>query len=420
MPPNVHGVRRDETPLRILWTGEFSTSHGLTHGATLRLAHLARSLVRYGHSIHVLTDAEELNRPNLTRMLDQLVKEGFFTDYVVIPPPIPSPWQWRFTLPALHPLWRRRLLAGSIKPATNATLHHIERIAPDVCIVGSWRHWNLLPLLADRLPVVIDWCDSYTLYHLRQVQHAMRTHHFRRIARSAWELAVLAVHEWSLRNVAAGNLFASPADRRCFDRLSNHPERSYVLPNGVETPLQTPAHQDKIAGRLIFSGNLDFPPNVEAAIWFIDYVLPLVLIRHPHVRFVVAGQNPAPAILARVSDRVIVAGFVTDMRQEIAKSELYVAPMVTGSGFKNKVMEALAAGTCVAATSLAVEFMEEDLQQQLIVASTAEQLARAIGDHLNDPRQAQRGLSNAQSIVTDRYGWDKVALALESIIRTIR
>jgi len=163
----------------------------------------------------------------------------------------------------------------------------------------------------------------------------------------------------------------------------------------------------KIAGRLIFTGTMSFPPNHQAAMWFIQRVMPAVEQARGDVRFVVAGQDPCAELRAAARQNVIVTGLVPDLRQEIASSELYVAPLISGSGFKNKIVEAIASGTFVAATRMAVESMGERLQQLLLVADSADDLARKILRYLEDPERFDERLREAREIVKTEFAWER-------------
>ncbi len=98
-----------------------------------------------------------------------------------------------------------------------------------------------------------------------------------------------------------------------------------------------------------------------------ERVFPLVRQRIPEARIALVGPNPVQQLRAHASDHVEVPGFATDLNLEIARSALYIAPLITGSGFKNKIAEALANGTYVIGTSMAAEFLEPAIRAQLIV-----------------------------------------------------
>ena len=141
--------------------------------------------------------------------------------------------------------------------------------------------------------------------------------------------------------------------------------------------------------------------------WFIQHVMPSVEQARGDVRFVVAGQNPRDELRAAARQNVIITGLVPDLRQEIASSELYVAPLISGSGFKNKIVEAIASGTFVAATRMAVESLGERLQQLLLVADSADDLARNILRYLEDPARFDERLREARELVKTEFAWER-------------
>ena len=140
-------------------------------------------------------------------------------------------------------------------------------------------------------------------------------------------------------------------------RQAEAPERNHTLLNGLSVVIPS-AQPERIETRLIFTGNMNFPPNHEAAMWFIDHVLPLIRQHRPEVTLVVAGRNPLPELVAQSGPAVRVLGDVPDMLAEISASSLYVAPLVSGGGFKNKVIEAIACGMFVVSTRRGVEFLD--------------------------------------------------------------
>jgi glycosyltransferase involved in cell wall biosynthesis len=174
-----------------------------------------------------------------------------------------------------------------------------------------------------------------------------------------------------------------------------------------------------VENRLVFSGNMSFPPNYEGAIWFIDHVLPLLDARHHGLTFYVAGAYPVPELQQRgTRPGVEIAGFVADLDAEIARSRLYVAPLISGGGFKNKILEALAAGQFVVATSRAVEFLDPAITRLLLVGDTPEELAGHITAYLANPGAFEEHRAALQQIVRTQFTWERRALELLDIVRT--
>jgi glycosyltransferase involved in cell wall biosynthesis len=211
------------------------------------------------------------------------------------------------------------------------------------------------------------------------------------------------------------NLAVSPVDKSYLDRANGLPERNRVLLNGVESRAAEPC--PKVRGRIIFSGIMDFPPNYKSALWFIDEVFPLLRRERPDIKLVIAGGKPVEELRARADERIEVTGYVEDLRREIARSELYVAPLVSGGGFKNKVVEAVAAGTYVVATSMAVEFLGPEARRHLLVADTPREMADRVLAYLEDPRKYDADLAALTRIVNEELTWAAAAKGLAAVAR---
>jgi glycosyltransferase involved in cell wall biosynthesis len=160
---------------------------------------------------------------------------------------------------------------------------------------------------------------------------------------------------------------------------------------------------------------MSFPPNYQGAIWFIDQVMPVLRRRDPAIRLVVAGHDPAPQLLARASANVTITGSVASVRAEIQNSLLYVAPLISGTGFRNKVVEAIACGIHVIGTPTALEFLDADLRENLSEAATPMEFADRIFEYLEDPRAFEERISTAHRILREHYSWARRAKELEAI-----
>jgi glycosyltransferase involved in cell wall biosynthesis len=175
----------------------------------------------------------------------------------------------------------------------------------------------------------------------------------------------------------------------------------------------------KVPNRLIFSGNMDFAPNYEAALWFLDRVFPLVRQQIPEARIAIVGPNPVAELRARANDHVEITGFAPDLNQEIACSALYIAPLITGSGFKNKIAEALANGTYVVGTSTAAEFLEPGIRKLLTIVDEPAHMAEAIVRFLRDPAQYDEATTRLCDTVRERFTWGQRAAELAGLAASL-
>jgi glycosyltransferase involved in cell wall biosynthesis len=196
--------------------------------------------------------------------------------------------------------------------------------------------------------------------------------------------------------------------------------RVELVPNGVDAatfqPLPDVAEDP---ATIVFSGAMSFPPNVAAAEFLVREILPLVQASVPDARVVIAGRDPIAAVQALAGPRVEVTGRVPDLRPYLARATVVASPMVSGSGVKNKVLEAMAMGRPLAGTPLAVEGLDVEPGLHVAVGEGAEGMARQIVALLGDADARRRMGQAARERVAQRYTWEACAATYESLYRDL-
>jgi glycosyltransferase involved in cell wall biosynthesis len=189
--------------------------------------------------------------------------------------------------------------------------------------------------------------------------------------------------------------------------------RVAVVPNGVDTGAEPgPPAATPVLG---FHGAMDSTVNEAAAIALVDEVLPLVRTRHPDATALLIGRDPPPSLRRRASAAVEVTGWVEDVRARLADVAVYVAPLTDGFGIKNKVLEAMAAGLPVVATTRGVAGIGPG--DGVLLAETVPELAEGVVALLDDPgRRAQLGAAGRRRVTTE-HTWAGSAAALEAVWR---
>jgi glycosyltransferase involved in cell wall biosynthesis len=198
-----------------------------------------------------------------------------------------------------------------------------------------------------------------------------------------------------------------------------------VVPNGVDT-----AHFSRTAvvhGRagpfalrdatLVFSGTLDFRPNIDAITWFAREALPRIQARLPNVRLVAVGRRPAPALQAlAAAGALTLTGEVPDARPYIAGAAVYIVPMRIGGGVRLKLLEALALEAPVVSTSMGAEGVSglHDGEHCLLADNPAE-FASAVLRLLGDPALGQRLGAAGRALVRGHYDWSAIVPRLETL-----
>ena len=190
----------------------------------------------------------------------------------------------------------------------------------------------------------------------------------------------------------------------------------HVTPNGVDATFFSPLDLPEQPDTVVFTGAMSFPPNVTAVLHYYQNILPLIRKQRPEVRLIVAGRDPAPAIAALANDPfVTVTGYVDDIRPWLAGACVMICPMTSGSGIKNKVLEAMAMARPVVATTLGMEALEVTSGRELVVADQPADFAAAVLRLLGDTDERQRIGAAARELVLRRYTWDACAASYDAI-----
>lgn len=188
-----------------------------------------------------------------------------------------------------------------------------------------------------------------------------------------------------------------------------------VIPNGVDFSYFEPVEEKKRFD-IIFSGNMAYPPNINGAIFLIKKVMPLVWKERPETTVVLAGANPSLFVRSLESERVIVTGWVDDMRKYYSQSKVFAAPMNIGTGLQNKVLEAMAMRLPCITSSLANEALNAPDGIAVLVGKSPINFAEQIVSLLDDPTKREQLAQNGYLFVREHYQWSKVGDKLAEVI----
>jgi len=170
------------------------------------------------------------------------------------------------------------------------------------------------------------------------------------------------------------------------------------------------AHADPL---IVFTGQMDYRPNIDAVTWFARDILPRIRTKHPTARIAIVGRAPTPAVQALAGDAVIVTGAVDDVRGWLAAADVCVAPLKLARGIQNKVLEAMAMARPVVASAAAAEGI--DHAGTIRVAADASEFAAQVLALLDAPTDAADLGRAARAQVLRRYGWDARLAPLDAL-----
>jgi sugar transferase (PEP-CTERM/EpsH1 system associated) len=191
-----------------------------------------------------------------------------------------------------------------------------------------------------------------------------------------------------------------------------------VVPNGVDFAVYHQFARTGISYDLIFTGKMDFRPNIDAALWFGQQVLPLIQQKRPGVTFAIVGQRPHPRLnVLRAIPGVTITGYVADIRPYIAGAMVYVAPLRVGGGTRLKLMEAMAMGKAIVSTSRGAEGFPVANGQELILADDPGSFAQAVLHLLDNPQRRSELGQAGRTLVQASYDWGVLVPRLEEVYR---
>lgn len=185
--------------------------------------------------------------------------------------------------------------------------------------------------------------------------------------------------------------------------------RIEVAGNGVDCEFfaANPA-PDQPRNDVLFMGRMDYHANVDAALYFVSKIWPLIHARRPELRLVIAGAQPAEPILALREQGITVTGTVDDVRPYYQSALTSVVPLRVGGGTRLKVLEAMAAGTPVVSTTLGAEGLEVAPGKDIVIADSPDAMAEAVVSLQAGSPQWQEVAANGRRLVKAKYDWSVV------------
>jgi sugar transferase (PEP-CTERM/EpsH1 system associated) len=193
--------------------------------------------------------------------------------------------------------------------------------------------------------------------------------------------------------------------------------RISCLGNGVDLDYFRPMANAKLTNALVFTGIMDYFPNVDGVVWFGEEILPRIREQVPDVTLTICGARPAPRVkaLERLPG-VTITGQVPDVRPYLARASVGVIPLRLGRGVQNKLLEAMAMGLPTVATTVASGGINASEGTDLLVADDAESFAASVVRLLTDEQMRANMSRSARSAMERNYHWDVQMSALENIL----
>ncbi|BCB26595.1 glycosyl transferase [Sulfurimicrobium lacus] len=236
------------------------------------------------------------------------------------------------------------------------------------------------------------------------------------------EAKLLLRYEREVAKEFDASLFVSPEEAELFKRFA--PEsaaKTGYFSNGVDTDYFSPEREypnpyQENDQALVFTGAMDYWPNVDAVSWFAQEIFPAIHAALPQTRFFIVGSRPTPVVcdLARLPG-ITVTGTVADVRPYLAHARIAVAPLRIARGLQNKVLEAMAMAKTVVASPQAAEGIQATQGNELHVAASAGEFAQQVLTLLTDKACGQMG-NAARARILANYNWDSCLAQVDTLL----
>ncbi|MGH3620529.1 MAG: glycosyltransferase family 4 protein, partial [Sciscionella sp.] len=276
--------------------------------------------------------------------------------------------------------------------------------------------WRYLEQVRDCAPQALLAYDTVDLHFVRLGRQAELAAELGDTARAAaLRKRADASRELELGLVRSADVALTVSDSERAVLTAHVPDAEFAVLSNVHIergPAATPSGRT----RLLFVGSFDHPPNVDAARWLAEEIMPLVRKRCPEAVLDLVGSNPPAEVLALDGDGVVSHGWVPDLAPLYAAARLSVAPLRFGAGVKGKVGESLGHGVPVVGTPVAFEGTALTEGREVLIGTTAEQIADAVVTALGDDELWQRLSDAGRATIAEQFGPELARATLNDLL----
>jgi polysaccharide biosynthesis protein PslH len=294
-----------------------------------------------------------------------------------------------------------------------SVLHRLVREQFDVVLVEGTPMAQYLSVIPRHVPRILDLLDVQSLVARRAVDSAPPE---ARRARAREAERTLSFEREAVRQSDACLVVSEQEGMAARELLGA--SHVHVIPNGVDTNFFVPTAPADDSTAILFTGTMNYPPNVDAARYFVAEILPLVRQGEPRATLHIVGSNPTFEVTSLGCDSVIVHGRVPDMRPYYRAAAVVVVPVREGGGTRLKVLEAAASGRAIVSTTLGLEGLDFAPGRDAVVADTAADFAMQVVELLHDaPRRELLGAQARERAL--RHDWNRIGAAFSGIVQDV-
>lgn len=225
----------------------------------------------------------------------------------------------------------------------------------------------------------------------------------------------LARYESKMFEVFDALTIITDADRKLLK--SPRKEEVHIIPNGVAESYFTYPQPKEKSYDVLFSGAMSYAPNIDAAEYLIKEIMPLVWEKKPNVKIAIAGGGAPISLQKEANERIILPGWVDDMKEYYSQTKIFIAPMRIGTGLQNKLLEAMAMNVACVTSPLANQALKAKDKEEILIANTTKEYADYVIELLDNKELAQNIASKGKDYVFNQYSWQTNCEKLSNIFK---
>jgi glycosyltransferase involved in cell wall biosynthesis len=259
---------------------------------------------------------------------------------------------------------------------------------------------------------IIDFTDAMSLYLTRYLNFITNP-----IKKLIYKIELMRTSKYERIASKFDTLFVC-SDRDKEYLMNKHIHmNTQILLNGVDTQTFRFKENTPEPNRIIFVGNMNYFPNIDAVKFFINEIFPIILKKKPEAKFYIIGPNPPGEILKLQQPNIIFKGFVNDLNNEYLLSSVNVVPVRLGAGIPNKIIEALVLGIPTVSSTLSASGLPGELKNLVLTADDSELFAEKVLDLFENNSFRADLINNGVSKVENLLSWTNIVTNFENYLK---
>ncbi len=369
-------------------------------GDKLKIYNLAKRLSAK-HQLYLITFAESKDDFKYKKELSEV-----FSEILIISLP-----KWQSYLQCILAVFSKtpfQVAYFKSRKMSHCIVDFIARFEVDVIHTQHLRMAQFTENLS--LPKILDLPDAFSLYWQRRIQNQKN-----QVLRffEKWEFKRLFDYEGQINIKFNTSLVCSAEDLKYLQE-KHHIQNLKLLRNGVDlNTFKSDAQSYEIEAVLLFTGNMDYAPNIDAVLYFVNDILPLIKKSVPEAKFIIAGQRPVREIRELQSETIEVTGFVQNLMEVYENASVVVSPLRFGAGTQNKVLEALAMGIPVVSGPIGFSGLELQTGEGVFMETEPQLFAQKVIELLHSKELRKKTGERGKLAATQKFSWDIISLQLE-------